>query len=53
VITSASQIGTFGAVASLWTITLYQGNHDRSDQPWYIAPTERYVFHMQVLLKCC
>jgi hypothetical protein len=43
----------FGSVASLLVATFYQGSHDRNHKLWNIVSTERYIFHMQVLLECC
>ena len=42
-----------GSVASLLAAILYQGNHVRNHKLWNIVSTERYILHMQVLLKCC
>jgi hypothetical protein len=49
VITSTYLRGTLGAVGSLLTATLYQGNSDRNHKRWNIASTGRYILHMQ----CC
>ena len=53
VTTSTLPRGTLGSVASLLMATLYQVNTDRNHKLWDIASTERYIFHMQVLLECC
>ena len=39
------------AVASLLAATLYQGNLDRNQTLWNIVTTEKYIFHIQVLLE--
>ena len=53
VMTSTLPKGTLGSVASLLAATLYQGNPDRNYKLWNIVSSERYIFHMQVLLECC
>jgi hypothetical protein len=40
-----------GSVVSLLTANLYQGNPDRNRKLWNIVSSERYIFHMQVLLQ--
>jgi hypothetical protein len=32
-------------------VFLYQGNPDRNRKLWNIVSSERYIFHMQVLLQ--
>jgi hypothetical protein len=39
--TSTLPKGTLGAVASLLTTSLYQGNPDRKHKFWNIVPSER------------
>jgi hypothetical protein len=51
--TSTLAKGTLGTVAFLLATTLYQGNPDRNHRLWDIISSERYIFHMQVLLECC
>jgi hypothetical protein len=50
---STSPKGSLGSVASLLAATLYQGIPNRNDKLWNIVSSERYIFHMQVLLECC
>jgi hypothetical protein len=45
--TSTLSKGTLGAVVSLLTATLYQGNPDRNNKLWNIVSSERYILHMQ------
>jgi len=52
VMTLTLQKGTLGSVASLLAATLYQGNPDRNHKLWNIVSSERYIFHMQLLLEC-
>ena len=35
------------------SLSKYHGNHDRNHRVWNIASTERYIFHLPVLLECC
>jgi hypothetical protein len=51
--TSTLPRGTLGSIASLLAANLYQGNSDRNHKLWNIVSSERYILHMQVLLKCC
>jgi hypothetical protein len=44
---------TFGSVAFLLAVTLYQGSPDRNHKLWNIVSSERCILHMQVLLECC
>ena len=37
---SGKPLGTIGTVASLFTVTLYQGNHDRNNKLWIIVWTD-------------
>ena len=37
---------------NLWS-ALFQGNQDSNHKLWNVISTERYILHMQVLLKCC
>jgi hypothetical protein len=53
VMTSTLPKGTLGSVASLLAAALYQGNPDRNHKLWNIVSSEKYIFHMQVLLECC
>jgi hypothetical protein len=46
------ELPTLGSVAALLA-ALYQGHHDSNYKLWNIGSTEKYVLHMQVLLKCC
>jgi hypothetical protein len=50
--TSTYPRGTHGSVASLLAATLYQEIPDRNHTLWNIVATQRYIFHMQVLLEC-
>jgi hypothetical protein len=52
VMTSTLLKGTLGSVAFLLAATLYQGNPDRNNKLWNMVSSERYKFHMQVLLEC-
>jgi hypothetical protein len=52
VIISTLSKGTLGSVASLLSATLYQRNPDMNHKLWNIVSSERYIFHMQVLLEC-
>jgi hypothetical protein len=52
VMTSTLLKGTLGSVAFLLAATLYQGNPDRNNKLWNMVSSERYIFHMQVLLEC-
>ena len=36
---------TFGSVASLLVVTLYQGNHDRNHKLCHIVSAERYTLY--------
>jgi hypothetical protein len=45
--------GTLGPVASLLATTIYEGTHDMNHKSLNILRTERYILHMQVLLRCC
>jgi hypothetical protein len=51
VMTSTNPRGFHSSVASLLAATLCQENHDRNHNLWNIVSTERYIFHMQVLLE--
>ena len=51
VMTSTYLRGTLGSVASLLAATLYQGNPDRNHKLWNIVSSEKYILHIQVLLK--
>jgi hypothetical protein len=49
--TSTYPSGTHGSVASLLAVTLCQEIPDRNHKLWNIVSTERYIFHIQVLLE--
>jgi hypothetical protein len=49
--TSTYPRGTHGSVASLLAASLCQENPDRNHKLWNIVSTQRYIFHMQVLLE--
>ena len=51
VMTSTFSKGTLGSVASLLAATLYQGNPDRNHKFWNVTSAQRYILHMQLLLK--
>jgi hypothetical protein len=42
---------SLGSVASLLAATLYQGNPDRNHKFWNVTSAQRYILHMQLLLK--
>jgi hypothetical protein len=46
-------IETFGSVTFLLAAILYQGKPDNNHKLFNIVSTERYIHHIQVLLKCC
>ena len=50
VMTSTYPLGTHGSVARFFAATICQENHIRKHDCWHIASTERFIFHMQVLL---
>jgi hypothetical protein len=50
---STSPIRILNWWVSLLAATLYGGNPDRKHRLWNIVSTERYIHHMQVLLKWC
>jgi hypothetical protein len=43
---------TLGFKNSLLAATLCQGYPDIKQKIWNIASTERYILHVQVLMKC-
>jgi hypothetical protein len=51
--TSTQSRGALASVASLLAATLYQRNPDRNHKLWNIVSTEKYILHIQVLLKYC
>ena len=53
VMTSTLPKGIIGSVASMLAANLYQGNPDRNNKLRNIVSSERYILHMQVLLKSC
>ena len=53
VMTSTLPKGIIGSVISMLAANLYQGNPDRNNKLRNIVSSERYILHMQVLLKSC
>jgi hypothetical protein len=51
VMTSTLPKGIIGSVVSMLAAHLYQGNPDRNNKLRNIVSSERYILHMQMLLK--